>query len=53
MADLLLAKNIKKIYASGHQAVNGVSISIQKANASGLSVKAAAGKVHWRAACLC
>lgn len=44
MADLLLAKNIKKIYASGHQAVNGVSISIQKGECVGLVGESGSGK---------
>ncbi|MEK4381943.1 dipeptide/oligopeptide/nickel ABC transporter ATP-binding protein [Aeribacillus sp. FSL K6-2848] len=44
MEDLLLAKNIKKIYASGHQAVNGVSISIQKGECVGLVGESGSGK---------
>jgi peptide/nickel transport system ATP-binding protein len=44
MTDVLMARNIKKTYSSGHRALDGVSISIKKGECVGLAGESGSGK---------
>ncbi|MBA2875273.1 ABC transporter ATP-binding protein [Thermaerobacillus caldiproteolyticus] len=44
MTNVLMARNIRKTYVSGHQAINGVSISIQKGECVGIVGESGSGK---------